>query len=100
MIELHGCPVEVAIFEQVVHAHTDLQDAFIQVADLVWRGSPQQLECLVLIEELARVELVDGLRELWRGWRATRLGQVDRLQPRERKGYTAPTIFCMRGDER
>src|SRR6267143_7276480 len=94
----------------MVHAHADLQEAFIQVADLVGRGPPQQLEGLVLIEELARVELVDGFGELGRGRRAARRDQVRRLQAfdrpgklgmpgtricgGQRKGYTAPTILA------
>ena len=86
MIELDCRPVEIAIFEQMVHANADLQDALIQVADHVRRGPPQQLEGLVLIEELARVELVDGFGELWRSRRAACLGQVRRLQAFDRPG--------------
>jgi hypothetical protein len=53
MIQLHRGAVKVPILEQMVHTYADLQDAFVQVANLVGRGTPQQLKCLVLLEKLA-----------------------------------------------
>ena len=80
MVELDRRAVKVAVLQQVMHAHADLQDAFVQVANLAGRGSPEQLERLVLLEELARVELVDGLQQSGRrGLRAHR-GQIDGFQ--------------------
>jgi len=80
VVELHRRTVKVAVLQQVVHAHADLQDAFVQVADLAGRRPPEQLERLVLLEELARVELVDGLQQSGRrGLRAQR-GQIGGLQ--------------------
>ena len=80
VVELDRRAVKVAVLQQVMHAHTDLQDAFVQVADLAGRRPPEQLERLVLLEELARVELVDGLQQSGRrGLRAHR-GQIDGFQ--------------------
>ena len=80
MVELDRRAVKVAVLQQVMHAHADLQDAFVQVANLAGRGSPEQLERLMLLEELARVELVDGLQQSGRrGLRAQR-GQIGGLQ--------------------
>ena len=51
----------------------DLQDAVVQAADRGAGLAPQRLERLVLLEELASVELVDPLDELaGRGIVATR----------------------------
>src|SRR5207244_5878713 len=110
VIELDRGAMEVALLEQVVHAHADLQDAFVQMANLLRCGPPQQLEGLVLVEELARVELVDGFGQFWWSRRAARRGEVRggqafdrpgelgmgraRVCRGQRKGYTAPTIFA------
>ena len=68
MVELHGGAVEVAVLQQVVHANANLENALVQVSDLRRCGAPLELECLVLLEEFARVELVEGLAQLgWRG---------------------------------
>jgi len=53
MIQLHRGAVKVPILEQMVHTYADLEDALVQVANLVRRGTPQQLQCLVLLEKLA-----------------------------------------------
>jgi len=47
----------------VVEADADLQDPVIQVAHGRCGVAPQQLESLVLLEELARVELLDAAEE-------------------------------------
>lgn len=67
VIELHGCTMEVVVCEQMVHAYPDLEDALVQVANLTRRRPPQQLQRFVLLEELASVELVDGLHQPRRG---------------------------------
>ena len=80
MVELDRRAVKVAVLQQVMHAHADLQYALVEVPNLAGRGSPEQLERLVLLEELARVELVDGLQQCGRrGLRAHR-GQIDGFQ--------------------
>jgi hypothetical protein len=63
-----------------MHADADLQNAFVQVADLTRRRAPQQLERLVLLEELARVELVDRLVELGGRWFGACSGEIGGLQ--------------------
>src|SRR5712691_4684480 len=109
MVELDCRAVKVAVFQQVVHAHANLQDAFVQVANLARRGAPEQLERLVLLEEFAGVELMDRLQQgWWRGLRAQR-SQIRGFQALERadqlwmggarvggcqpKGYTCPRYF-------
>jgi hypothetical protein len=52
----------------VLEAHADLQDPLVEVADRVGPLDPLQLERLVLLEELAAVELLDALPEA-RRWR-------------------------------
>ena len=60
--------MEVVILKQMVHTYADLEDAFVQVTNFSRGGSPQQLECLMLLEEFARIELVDRLHQLrWSG---------------------------------
>ncbi len=66
MIELDRGTVKVSVFQQMMHAHTNLEDALVQVTDLPRRRPPEQLECLVLFEELTCIELVDGLQQGWR----------------------------------
>jgi len=63
-----------------MHADANLQDAFIEVTDLALCCSPQQLERLMLLEELARVELVDRLVELGRRLFGAGSGQIGGLQ--------------------
>jgi hypothetical protein len=51
----------------VLEAHADLQDPLVEVADRVGLLDPLELERLVLLEEVAAVELLDGLPEArWR----------------------------------
>lgn len=47
----------------VVERDPDLQDAVIEPAVGCTRGTPQQLERLVLFEELAAVELLDSFAQ-------------------------------------
>src|SRR5437867_2714568 len=110
VVELDCRAMEVAISQEMVHADADLQDTFVEVANLVWGGSPQQLEGFVLFEEFARIELMNGPGELrWRGC-GTSLDQVSRreafdrsgqfwvggarISRRQCKGYTSPTSAC------
>ena len=86
VIEFDCRPMEIVIFEQVVHADADLQDPFVEMADLVGRRPPQQLEGLVLIEELACVELMNGFGQLRRSRRTARRDEVSRLQAFDRAG--------------
>src|SRR5438874_3562967 len=58
---------------QVIEAHAEVQDALVQEAVFVRLGPPHQFERLVLLEELAGVELVDGLEQL--GWRRLRAAE-------------------------
>ena len=51
----------------VVEADADLQDPVVEVAVGRPCVAPEELERLVLLEELAVVELLDALEEL--GWR-------------------------------
>lgn len=67
MVKLDGGAVEVSVLEEMVHADTDLQDAFVEMADFTGRRPPEQFERFVLLEELARVELTDRLHQFWRG---------------------------------
>jgi len=53
----------------VVEADADLQDAVVQIADRRTGIAPEELEGLVLLEELAGVELLDAMDELGRWWR-------------------------------
>jgi hypothetical protein len=51
----------------MVESDADLEDAVIETADGRARVAPEELERLVLLEELARVELLDAVDErLWR----------------------------------
>jgi hypothetical protein len=117
VIELHRCAVKVPIYQQVVHANPDLQDSLVQVPNLALGRPPQQLQRLVLLEKLTRVELVNGLREVgWCGFGAGGI-QVSGLEPVERalqlrvlgsgvgrgntERYTGWTILSIeKGDER
>lgn len=83
VVELHRRSVEVSVFEQMVHAHADLEDALVEIAKLAWGRSPQQLQRFVLLEELARVELVDRLQQLrWGRFRApeVEIGALEAFQ--------------------
>ena len=107
VIELHRRAVEVAVPQEVVHAHPDLQDAFVQVADLARRGTPEKLEGFVLFKELTRVELVYRFAKLRRSRLRAGHDQVSRAKPLkraaelgmrrsrvgggQRKGYTPAT---------
>src|SRR5438132_92801 len=64
-VEQRGCAVEVAV-APVMKAHADLQDPVVEAADRRARVAPQQLERLVLLEELAGVELLDASDQLRR----------------------------------
>ena len=44
----------------------DLQDAVVKIANRCGRGAPEELQRLVLLEELARIELLDAPYELGR----------------------------------
>jgi len=57
--------VEVAI-APVMKTDADLEDAVVQASDRCARVAPQELERLVLLEELAGVELLDAVDQLWR----------------------------------
>jgi hypothetical protein len=50
----------------VVEADADLQDAVVKGADRSVGRAPQDLEGLVLLEEVARIELLDALEQLRR----------------------------------
>jgi hypothetical protein len=50
----------------VVQPDADLEDAVVQATDRRVGGAPERLERLVLLEELARVELLDRARQLVR----------------------------------
>src|SRR2546426_1000495 len=65
LVEEGGGAVEVAV-APVVKAHADLQDPVVQRADRRARVAPQKLERLVLLEELAGVELLDAPDQLGR----------------------------------
>jgi hypothetical protein len=52
----------------MVEAHPDLEDAVIQTAHRCGGVAPQQLDRLVLLEELAGIELLDAAKERFR-WR-------------------------------
>src|SRR5262245_5914961 len=53
----------VIAFAQMVERDTNLQDALIEVADVPPLGAPQEFERLVLLEELAAIELGDALEK-------------------------------------
>ena len=84
MVELDRRAMKVAVFQQVVHAHADLQDAFVQVTNLAGRRAPEKLERLVLLEELARVELADRLQQRGRRRLRTHRGQIRGLETLQR----------------
>jgi hypothetical protein len=49
-----------------MHPDANLQNAFVQVSNFARCRAPQQLERLMLFEELAAIELVDGFVQLRR----------------------------------
>ena len=51
---------------QMVERDADLQDALVEVADVASLRPPEQFQRLVLLEELAAIELRDALDELRR----------------------------------
>ena len=57
----------------VVEADAHLEDAVIEAAHGCGRVAPQELERLVLLEELAGVELLDAAEERF-GWRVGAAG--------------------------
>src|SRR6266850_778410 len=61
---------------QVVERDADLQDALVEMADVAALGAPQQLERLVLLEELASIELRDGVEQQRRRRFVTAHGRV------------------------
>jgi hypothetical protein len=52
----------------VVEADTHLEDAVIEAAHRSGRVAPEELERLVLLEELAGVELLDTAEERFGWW--------------------------------
>src|SRR5439155_27307229 len=64
-VEKDGRAVKVAV-PPVVKADADLEDAVVEAAVGRSRRSPEELERLVLLEELAAVELLDAGAELRR----------------------------------
>jgi hypothetical protein len=60
---------------QGLEAHADLQDPLVEVADRVGLLDPLELERLVLLEEVAAVELLDALPEA-RWWRVAASARV------------------------
>lgn len=72
LIEQRAGAVMIAV-APVMEADADLQDAVVEIADRRPRGAPEELEGLVLLEELAGVELLDAVDELrWWGCVAPR----------------------------
>ena len=65
--EKHGRAVEVAS-APVMKADPDLKDPVIEVTHRSGRVSPQQLERLVLLEKVSRVELLYPVKKLRRWW--------------------------------
>src|SRR3954462_10031294 len=47
----------------MVEADADVEDALVEEADQLWLGAPHVFQRLVLIEELARIELVNRLEQ-------------------------------------
>jgi len=82
--------VEVAA-PPMVKADPDLQDAVIEAAVGRPRVAPQELERLVLLEELAPVELRDPVPEL--SWRRFVAARPDRLVD----GATGDALWPSRG---
>jgi hypothetical protein len=74
---------------QVLEAHADLQDPLVEVADRVGLLDPLQLERLVLLEELAAVELLDAPPEA-RRWRVAAAA---------RRSATAGSVSGRRGSD-
>ena len=60
----------------MVHADTDLEDAFVQMVYLTRRRPPQKLERFVLFEKLASVELVNSFHQIRRRGFITRRGEI------------------------
>ncbi len=56
---VHGTVVIVSL--NVVHGDADLENALVEAPDVAWLRSPEVLQDLVLLEELATVELLDTL---------------------------------------
>ena len=50
----------------MVEADADLEDAVIEIPHRRACVAPQELERFVLLEELAGIELLDAVEELWR----------------------------------
>ena len=67
LVEQDASAMEVAA-TPMVEADADLKDAVIQAPVRRADVAPEQLERLVLLEELALVELLDALEELRRRW--------------------------------
>ena len=65
LLQQNAGAVEVAA-SPVMEPDPDLQDAVIEVADRRLGRAPEELQRLVLVEELARVELFDGPQKLGR----------------------------------
>ena len=65
LLEQHGRAVEVSL-PPVVKADADLEDPVIEAAVRRAGVAPEELERLVLLEELALVELREALQELRR----------------------------------
>src|SRR5207247_6226579 len=68
LVEEHARAVVVAV-APVMEPDADLQDAVVKIADRRTGVAPEELEGLVLLEELASVELLDAVDELGRRWR-------------------------------
>jgi len=56
---------------QVIHRHTDLQNALIQLPDVTLFLFPQSFECFVLLEVFTVVELFRPVDEECRRWLVT-----------------------------
>src|SRR5258708_6046592 len=74
-VEQHARAVMVAVVP-VVEADADLEDAVIEGADRRTGVAPEKLEGLVLLEELAGVELLDAADELGRWGRLASRARV------------------------
>src|SRR5688572_9589895 len=65
LLQERGGAMEVAV-APVVEADADLEDPVVQAAHRCASVAPEELERLVLVEELAGVELLDAADQLWR----------------------------------
>jgi hypothetical protein len=52
----------------VIEADADLQDALVEITNRIRFADPDYLQRLVLLEELASIELLDALQEFGRRW--------------------------------